>query len=166
IILLLAIGGGGVPSSENSGPELAPDPAGLGLQQLGEWMARHLEAGKGPAAPRLRALLDHWHLAPAIDVASFGPPGVTSPLPVLPVAEADVDGDCRKDHVTALHVSACEGCFPQDSAIYVLRGSGDRLRAAVIRPPATTGELTNLAITAVADLTGDGRPEIIAFGSE
>src|SRR5262249_23185542 len=57
-----------VPSSGSGSVEprrpLGPDAAGLGT-----WMARYLDMGSGPPAPRLSALLQHWNLAPTLRVA-------------------------------------------------------------------------------------------------
>ena len=127
-------------------PAEAGSPRDLNLAEMAGWLERHLNAGQGSAAPRLQALLRYWGLLPEAQ------PGGTA-LPVLPPAAADLDGDGQAEVVLALN----HGAERHLGALYVAYYDGSRYRVNISLPP----DLPGLAVHALADLTGDGRSEIV-----
>lgn len=148
-----AAGGAAAPAPQAPDPGKFQDPANLNLQQLGDWMARYLSAGQGPAAPRLQALLDRWFPA-------HRETGTDQPLPFERLVEADLNGDGKPELVTALNAPA-EGSRRLGAA-YVLYQAAGGYKADMTPPP----DLPDVVLATVADLTGDGRRAIVWYSSD
>lgn len=139
-------GGSAEPGPKGSDDGKAPldlervaDPSSLTTEELRAGLQKYVNEKQGPAGERLAALFDRWGLKPAGGM--------------LPQAEADLNGDGTPEVVTAL-----VGKGPSvtgTGALFVLyRTDGgwqvDR-----------SDEVPGPALHAIADLTGDGLPEIV-----
>jgi len=135
------------------GPADAGDPSALNLQERAAWLERYLNAGQGPALPRLQALLDHWFpVSPGVQPD----PNRLSQRSV----EADLDGDGTPELATVINVADRKGQL--QGAVYVLYRDGGRYRADMSPPP----DLPNLQLVTAADLRGDGRRQLVWMSSD
>lgn len=119
--------------------ERVADPSSLSTEELRAGLQKYVNESEKPASQRLADLFDRWGLQPAGDA--------------IVQAEADLDGDGTPELVTAL-----VGKGPPvtgKGALFVLYRSGEGWRVD------RSDEVPGPALHAVADLTGDGLPEII-----
>lgn len=144
----------GSPSSGDGPPALEPttvgaepapdleqveDPAVLNTDELQAGLRWYLNKDDRPAAEKLTELLNRWGLQPVGDR--------------LPQAEVDLDGDGTAELVTALTGAGAN--MTGRGALFVIYRQGGNWQ--VDRGEEVPGP----ALHGVADLTGDGRPEVI-----
>lgn len=124
------------------GPDLpaVSGPYELSPEQLQQGLIRYLSQGEGTIAQRLTALYDRWNLRPQDD----------QPL----LVETDLDDDGRTEVVTALNGAG--GLTGTGSLFVIYQRDG----AVLIDNSAEEG-LPGVRLFTTADLTGDGRPEIV-----
>ncbi|MFZ5824565.1 MAG: FG-GAP repeat domain-containing protein [Bacillota bacterium] len=129
------------PKEPPPGPDLMAlaGPYELGLAELQAGLVRYLSQGDGSLAERLERLYDHWNLRPQDDHPRL--------------AEADLDGDGSAEVVTALNG---EGGITGTGALFVIYRRGGEI---VVERSDDDG-LPGVRLFDVADLTGDGDPEI------
>lgn len=119
--------------------ERVADPSSLNTEELRAGLEKYVNKSEKPASERLADLFDRWGLKPVGDR--------------IPLAEADLNGDGTPEVVTAL-----VGQGPSvtgKGALFVLYRAGDGWQVD------RSDEVPGPALHAVADLTGDGLPEII-----
>jgi|GEM_PF-1955835 len=124
-----------------------PDMRLMTLDELRAALEQYMNA-EGTAAPRerLAALLEHWGLRA----------GDNGEVAVTPMAEADLNGDGAPELITAL-TTRYRGIT---GAVFVIDCQGGRCRVDMSDSPREP-YMDGVALMGTADLTGDGKPEIV-----
>lgn len=121
-----------------------PDPAPADWESLAGWLANHWQAGTDPAA--VRAALQEAGLQKSYD----------------DWRAADFNGDLRDEWVTVLYdptMPAVPWGYAGD--LWIVDAAGPAFRY-YVAPSSDIFEFTAPAIIGIADMTGDGLPELIA----
>jgi hypothetical protein len=131
------------------GPDLSTvdRPDQLTTAELSAGLQRFLSEGSAPPAQRLQVLLNRWQLAALVEGQKL-------------LTEADLDGDGTADLVTALNVADPHGGIAGTGVVFVAS------RQAGAWQVAASEELAGVLLFDAADLTGDGKPEIIGASTE
>jgi hypothetical protein len=116
-------------------------PTHLPPEELGAWLSHVANQGKEPLLPWLQAVVKYWY------------PGRTMRL-----LEADLDGENTQEVVLALN--GVEGRLTGRGGLFVVyRKEGKYFVDERLNPDEDRSTIA--VLNEVADLTGDGRPEII-----
>lgn len=138
------------PAQVPEGPDLAAaqGPWAFSMEQLEAGLRRYLTVNQEPVAIALRNLYTRWNLPVGGDGKIL-------------LAEADLDGDGTPETITALNGGGEGAGLTGQGTIFVIRR-----RDGQVEVTRKAGEDPGVALHGVADLTGDGKPEIVYSSTE